>query len=273
MLFEDKILYEIKKENFKRMRSEEVFRLCKEMSRIEKEMLREGHSRKSINNVCRSLIHESEESFKNQLINENVFSDFLYGTLEHIAPGIQSYLKLQLIRFIFKKLGIDTSSRLAGFFINALKNVKFTELFTYFKEGKCPLIIESLMGTVTDSIIEYVIEELGKAVPAEGAEEIQAAADDASYIEMAGRKLIDAGMPTGFLRFFAGAAEELGGAGVMLSIVEENIKKYLLPPLIISFSKIICKDLSYQEIEKTIVDANKSVTAKEAEKQLAQEKE
>ena len=271
MLLEDKILYEIKKENIKRIRLESVYRLGKQLKYTERKMLNEGYSRKYINQICRGMIEDSEKDYHVQLINENMFSDFLYSTLSTIAPGIESYLKLLVIRWIFKKLGIDTNSKLAGFFINALKNVKFTEIFTYFQEGKCPLIVESLIGAVVDSLIEYVTIELGKAVPPEGSDPEMAAVDDPGYIESMGRKLIDAGLPAGLFRLFAGAAEELGGSGVMLNIIQDNVKRHLMPPLTKKLSSIVCKDLSYEEISNIIDQSRKSITAKEREAQAAEE--
>jgi hypothetical protein len=264
MLLEDDILYEIKKENFKRIKLNEASILCKQLAHSEKRMIKEGYNRTTINNFCRKLIVEAEVQFKKRLINEEVFSDFMYGALGHIAPGIQDYMKLKMIRWLFDKLGINTSSKLAGFFMNALKNVQFTELFSYFKEGKCPLIVSSIVGTVSDSMIEYTVEELGKA----SIDKEPGALEDSSYIEMAGRKLLDAGMPSGFLDMFSGVAEELGGSGIMLNIVEDNIKRYLLPPLTKEISKLVCKDLDYAEISKIIDQVNKPITDELKEKEL-----
>lgn len=265
MLLEDKILYEIKKENFKRIKLNEVKILCKQLSYAEKRLIREGYNRKDINKFCRDLIIQSDTKFKKRLISEGGFESFMYGALGHIAPGIQDYMKLKMIRWLFEKLGINTNSKLAGFFMNALKNVQFMDLFGYFKEGKCPLIISSIMGTVVDSLIEYVVEELGKSSIEKETDTLV----DASYIEMAGRKLLDAGMPSGFLEMFSGVVDEIGGSGIVLNIIEDNIKRYLLPPLTKEISKLVCKDLNYEEISNIVDQVNKPITDKLREKTKA----
>jgi len=327
MLLEDKIIHEIKKENFIRLRDQAVEDLMCEVIYVERRMLKEGYSREITNRFCRNLIQQHDEKFKRTLINENIFSKFFYGAVGMLAPGVVSYLKKKFIIMIFEKLGIDPNTVIGNFFANALKNVKFLELFGYFKEGKCSLVIETLMKAVVDSLIDYTVKELGKAAqapvsavaggatdsdiedfganidddgdgfdhPASGmsnaiaeppaltdsskvpaiAEALirQAApklansfvleeiAQDKSFVQKAGEALIRQGVPKEALSFFDTAGKKLK-PDMMLEIIQDHIKRYLLPPLINTLTSFICDDLSFEESFKSFKDATDSETKK-----------
>lgn len=266
MLLEDKIIYEIKKENIFRVLKEDVLSLCKELKYLERKMIAEGYAREDINLVCRDLIDESDAKFNQRLINENLFSSLTGGALGHLLPGVSSYFKLQLVNYICRKLGISLDSPFKRFLRNVVKNIKFTELYGYFEEGKCSLIIETLMGAVLDQLVEFIILELGKA----GIDSDSSDADpDAGYIEQLGDKMIEAGLSEEVLQFFGDFENKLP-QGMLVQVIEDHIKRYLAPPLIRSISSIVCDGLSFKEISTEVEDSFKSTTKKEAERKVSE---
>jgi hypothetical protein len=266
MLLEDKIIYEIKKENIQLTLKEEVLSLCKNLTILERRMLDRGYSRKDVNAACRKLINESDAKFHKRLINENFFSSLTTGALSHLIPGVSDYFKRRLIIYICKKLGISLDSPFKRYLANVVKNIKFTELFGYFKEGKCPLIVETLIGASLDSLVEFVLSEISKA--GIGSEPEQTDPDE-GYLEKLGDKMIESGLPPEVLQFFADT--DSLGSGVLIQVIEDHIKRYLAPPLIRTVSGIICEDLSFEKTAAAVEDSFKSTTKKDSEKRAAKE--
>jgi hypothetical protein len=200
------------------------------------------------------------------LINENFFSSLTTGALSHLIPGVSDYFKRQLINYICRKLGISLDSPFKKYLANVVKNVRFTELFGYFEEGKCPLIVETLIGAALDSLVEFVVSEISKA--GIGSDD-QQEDPDAGYLEMLGDKMIESGLPPEALRFFADT--DSLGSGVLIQVIEDHIKRYLAPPLIRTVSSIICDDLSFEETAAAVEDSFKSTTKKDSEKKAVKQ--
>tara|TARA_B100000674_G_scaffold487416_1_gene497683 strand:- start:162 stop:1163 length:1002 start_codon:yes stop_codon:yes gene_type:complete len=156
MLLEDKILYEIKKENYNKAKEKYFLSTVNECARLERKLLRRGWKRERVNSACIDLIEYRDKQFKQHLINENVFS----SAVGFLLPGLGDYFKKLFIQYVFKQLGINPDSPLAGFFVNVLRNIHYKELFNYMKSGRCPYIVESLTKAVMDQFVDYIKGQL-----------------------------------------------------------------------------------------------------------------
>jgi hypothetical protein len=291
MLLEEKIIYEIKKENFKKVRDKHFLKTLEECILLERNLLRRGLDREEVNLACIDLIEHNEKIFRAQIIEEGVL-DSVVGFL---APGLGDYFKKLFIQYVFRKLNINPDSPLAGFFVNVLRNIKYTELYQYFKTGKCPYIVESLTKAVFDQLLDYIKGQLfagaiksqkltpytdkygemkpGSTTGATPTYEKPAGGfagydEESSFLQSAGEKLVDMSLPKEFLQFFqSSAGKNIVGGGIE-EILRTNVKDHLMPPLIRSFQKVICEGLDYKALGKSI----KSQTTKDKESKKAGDK-
>ena len=285
MLFEDEVIYEIKKENY-------ALKALEKCVILEENLLMLGHDRTYVNASCSALIEAYDNKFKQELINEDA-SSIIQATVNFLAPGLGDYFKKLLLRYIFKKLNIDPNSPLAGFFVNVLRNIKYSELYNYFKSGRCPYIVESITKAVLDQFIDYAKGQLFSGAIKAGAgspsaDRIDLASDKYGSLEEpasgaptilnpATYKKPEAGFPgydrddsegPGFFeekgmdlalgsggegakrifKFFEDAGDGPTTGGAVEEIIRANIKQHLLPNLSRQLSKIICEDLDYKEL-------------------------
>lgn len=296
LLLEDRIINEVKKEKFLKEREVAVEDMMCEVIYVERNMLSAGISREKTNSACRQLIEQHERNFRKKMINENIFSKMFYKTVGTLAPGVVDFLKKKFILYILNKLNVSADTVIGNFLVNTLKNVKFLEIFGYFKEGKCSLVIETIMRSFVDTVIDYVISELGKTKGSKGVDSISAAdieafgadiddedtdiipladgapnlnesfivseaANDPSFLTAAGNKLITMGVPEEALQFFDNASNKMSGQ-LLIQIIQDQIKTILLPSIVTKVSEIVCSDLSFEESFKAFKDSSSSTTSK-----------
>ena len=99
MLFEDEVIYEIKKENY-------ALKALEKCVILEQNLLMLGHDRVYVNAACSAVIESYDKKFKQSLINEDA-ADIIQATVNFLAPGLGDYFKKLLLRYIFKKLNIN----------------------------------------------------------------------------------------------------------------------------------------------------------------------
>ena len=281
MIFEDKIINEIKRDNFLEIRKNAFSEVCDKIIMLEKKLINEGYEREFVNLACIRLIEIHDDKFRKKLISENIFTNFLQGSLETLIPGLGDYFKKMMARYIFKKLGINPNSPIASFFVNVIKNTEFKALFQYFQTGNCPLIVQTLGKTLIDELLDYLKEKLFVGMSREGmAMGAEYGSYDATgnfvagdfgeqegFLDGIAQKIAGTAIPAGFFEFFQTDGISGISGQVMEEIIRSHVKKYLEPNLIKDMQKIICEDLDYTKI----IDAGKSQTLKDMEAKPDQE--
>ena len=170
MIFEERVIYEIKRENFFKLRRNKFLEVCDRVVALEKKLINEGHEREFVNLACIKLIEIHDKRYKKSLITEGILSNFLQGSIETLVPGLGDYFKKMMARYIFKKLGINPNSPIGSFFINVIKNFEFQALFRYFQTGNCPLIVQTLCKSLIDELLDYIKEKLFTGMAKQGME-------------------------------------------------------------------------------------------------------
>lgn len=281
MIFEEKIIYEIKKENYFKARREKFLEVCDRVYALEEKLINEGCDREFVNLACIRLIEIHDQKFRKKLISEGFFSNLLQGTLETLVPGLGDYFKKMMARYVFKKLGINPNSPIASFFVNIIKNIEFAALFRYFQTGNCPLIVETIGKTLIDELLDYLKEQLFVGMSRQGmAMGSEYGSVDASgnfvggdfgegeqdsLMDTLAQKIAGTAIPAGFFEFFQTDGIKSMSGQALEEIIRVHIKKSLEPNLIKDFQKIICEELDYRKI----IDAGKSDTLKDIEKKEA----
>lgn len=142
-----------------------------------KEVKREKIKNIKYVNACNVILAENKVLIENkkyltqQEINEGLMDSLtsLGGDLlGNLLPGFIGDMKQKIVTELLQYLGLNPRKMLGRIIINIFEEIKYTEIFEYFKDWKtgCPKFVDSILRGLSDAVLEYILEKFVGVQPA-----------------------------------------------------------------------------------------------------------